>query len=357
MKKRQSNFELLRILCMFLIVGLHIVRQTKMDGYMPQDGINYYYCVLIGSAGRLVCNTFVMIGAWFLVDSRFKPERAVNLWLEILLYSATITAVCFVTGYGNATITKLVQACFPVFGRPVWFGAEYICLLLLTPWLNEMLDEKNQQRTGKIVILFGILITGCATLFPLEYTTPAFSELIWFCFLYLFIGLYKRRQMFVPGWFEKYSVLWFVLSYLFLCGIKVLADFLDSEALRRVFIHFYAHYEALLGFACSLALFLAFKNWDIGYNRFVNLISRSVFAVYIIHQTPAFYQYMWNGIFHVDAAAGQGSIVGYSLLVIAVIFAACVCIDNIRLFITERLVYKSRLYLMVCQKLQEFYNM
>lgn len=130
---RQSNFELLRIVCMIFIIGIHMTTQTKMDTYTASDGIAYYYCLFIGSAGRLVCNTFVMIGAWFLVDSAFKPERIVKLWLEIFFYSVVITIICLGIGCNDANITTLVQAFFPIFGRPVWFGAEYLCLLMLVP--------------------------------------------------------------------------------------------------------------------------------------------------------------------------------------------------------------------------------
>lgn len=83
---------------MVLIVGFHMIGQTKMDGCGPEDGIAYYYCIFMGSAGRLVCNTFVMIGAWFLADSKFRPERVVNLWLEIFIYSVTITVICLGIG-------------------------------------------------------------------------------------------------------------------------------------------------------------------------------------------------------------------------------------------------------------------
>ncbi|MDE7324477.1 MAG: acyltransferase [Lachnospiraceae bacterium] len=356
MEKRQSNFEWLRILCMFLIVGFHITGQTNMDGYGTGDGIVYYYCILIGSAGRLVCNTFVMIGAWFLVDSKFRPERVINLWLEIFIYSVAITVICFGIGCEDASTITLIQAFFPIFGRPVWFGAEYICLLLLTPWLNEMLTEKNMHRTRQAVKLFAILIIGCATLFPIGHTTPAFSELIWFCFLYLFTGLYKRGQMPFCQKIERYSFLWFILSYLILCSMRILADTMGLEPLRYLYTYYRGHYESLLGFACSFFLFLTFKNWKAGYNRFVNLVSRASFAVYVIHQTPAFYRYMWNGIFQVDASVENGNIIGYSLLVIAVIFAVSVCVDNIRLLVLDKLICKCKAYHMVCKRLCEFYQ-
>lgn len=200
------------------------------------------------------------------------------------------------------------------------------------------------------------MIIGCATLFPIEHVTPAFSELIWFCFLYLFIGLYKRYQFFKYQWFEKYSLLWFIVGYLFLCGIRVLANYLNHEGLYRIFIHYYAHYEALLGFICSLALFFIFKNWNIRPNRFVNLVSRSTFAVYIIHQTPAFYNYMWNGIFRIDPAVESGNGIVYSLFVIAAIFVVSVCVDNVRIFVMDRSIYKCKVYRLVCKRLEEFYQ-
>lgn len=356
MERRQSNFELLRILCMVLIVGFHITGQTGMDGCGLGDGIAYYYCIFIGSAGRLVCNTFVMIGAWFLADSKFRSERIVNLWLEIFVYSVAITIICLGIGCEEAGIVTLIQSFFPIFGRPVWFGAEYICLLLMTPWLNEMLGEKNMHRTRQVVKLFGILIIGCATLFPVGHTTPAFSELVWFCFLYLFVGLYKRGQMTVCQKIEKYSFVWFLLSYLVLCGMKIVADMTGIEPLRYLYTYYRGHYEALLGFVCSFCLFLAFKNWKVGHNKLVNLISRSTFAVYIIHQTPAFYKYLWNGIFQVDASVENGNMIGYSLLVIAVIFAVSVCVDNIRIFVMDKLVCKCKVYRMICGQLQKFYQ-
>ncbi|MBQ2405990.1 MAG: acyltransferase, partial [Lachnospiraceae bacterium] len=356
MEKRQSNFELLRILCMLLIMGIHITTQTAMDGIKINDSINYYYVTLIGSAGRLVCNTFVIIGAWFLVDSDFKPERVVNLWLEILIYAVPITIVCLFVGCENASLTTLIQAFFPVFGRPVWFGAEYICLLLLTPWLNMMLKEQNIRWTKKVVILFGILIIGCATLFPIEHTTPAFSELIWFCFLYLLTGMYKHDQIHISRGLEKYSFLCFIVCYLALCGVKVLADYTGMRFLSRLYVYYRIHYEAVPGFICSVFLFLTFKNWNIRYCRPINLISRSTFAVYIIHQTPAFYRYMWNGIFHVNEAVKNDNVILYSLIVIVTIFIVCVVIDQLRILFMKKVICLSKIYRITCEKIAKFYK-
>ncbi len=82
-KVRQSNFELLRIVCMISILMFHIYTQTDAGKLEIMDGISYLFLVFVGYGGRLSCNCFVMIGAWFLCDLKFKPQRVVNLWLQV----------------------------------------------------------------------------------------------------------------------------------------------------------------------------------------------------------------------------------------------------------------------------------
>ena len=139
MKERKSNFELLRIITMIIIICGHICAQTAVGELKPSDGINYYFMMFVGNGGRLVINCFVMIGAYFLSDTGFKARRVIDLWLEIFFYSVIIEAICYIFKIGDYNITWLVQSFFPIMGRPVWFGAEYICMLLLSPFMNRLL--------------------------------------------------------------------------------------------------------------------------------------------------------------------------------------------------------------------------
>ena len=65
---------------------------------------------------------------------------------------------------------------------------------------------------------------------------------------------------------------------------------------------------------------------------------------------------MWNGIFHVNDAVQNHNVIGYSLLVMIVIFATCVAVDNIRIVLMEKLVCKSKVYRMACGKIEAFYK-
>ena len=87
----------------------------------------------------------------------------------------------------------------------------------------------------------------------------------------------------------------------------------------------------------------------------INTISQSTFAIYVVHQIPAFYREMWNGIFNINSNVYKGNIIIYSVIVISIIFAAGVLIDNIRKFICSRFIYKTQMYKLICDKIEKYY--
>lgn len=67
-RERNSSFELLRIIAMLAIVFGHVAAQA-FDREILSTGNNNFLLIL-GSGSRIGVNLFVMIGVWFLTDSR-----------------------------------------------------------------------------------------------------------------------------------------------------------------------------------------------------------------------------------------------------------------------------------------------
>ncbi|MDE7477580.1 MAG: acyltransferase family protein, partial [Lachnospiraceae bacterium] len=300
---------------------------------------------------RLVFNCFVMIVAWFLCDAKFKAERIVNLWMQVFFYAAGITIVCTLLKIPDATIVALGQAFLPIMGRPVWFAAEYLCMLLLTPFLN-LLIERSEVVCRKLLIIFGGLIIVCATVFPIDHTTPAFSELVWFLFLYLFVAHFKRHPL---AWMEKKGVciMGAVLTYLLCILVYTLLRELGMGGLAA---YYRIHYENALSFAASVFLFYSFKNMKIGNIKAINIVGESTFAVYVIHQTPCFYPTLWNGIFSVNEHIGKNGGVGYVVFVMAIIFTVSIVAEYVRKICFEHFVCTRKGYRWVCGKIGEFFE-
>ena len=81
-KKRQVNFELLRILCMYMIVIGHCLFHGRVTAKLGYGTVNYFLSYLIQSFSVVHVNCFVMIGGYFVIDRSFKSERAIKLWKQ-----------------------------------------------------------------------------------------------------------------------------------------------------------------------------------------------------------------------------------------------------------------------------------
>ena len=67
---RASNLELLRILCMLLIIGDHLTGQGGIADYSTLPS-SFVFC-LIGCGSRIACTVFVLVGSWFMCEQPFK---------------------------------------------------------------------------------------------------------------------------------------------------------------------------------------------------------------------------------------------------------------------------------------------
>lgn len=292
---RQSNFELLRIMAIVMVVMGHFIRQSGL--LESEAGIKATINVFLGSGGRIAVNIFLLIGSWFMVDSAFRPDKAVRLYLETAFYCIPITIVMTIIGMAGNT-QNILQGLLPFFGRPVWFASAYISLILLSPFLNMtfLLPAKQQN------ILVGTLFV----LYCITSTIPSFSmvdyiaDLSWFCILYVVVGWVKKNNIIDKVKINKWPwAVMAILIYTVLC-LSAMTSFLGWAA-----NYWLDNIRTLPNIACATGLFVFFMKTDIGANRLINFFSRSIFAVYIVHQVPAFREFEWRSICCARALSGR----------------------------------------------------
>lgn len=128
-KKRQVNFELLRILCMYMIVIGHCLFHGRVTAKLGYGTVNYFLSYLIQSFSVVHVNCFVMIGGYFAIDRAFKAERAVKLWKQVAFYSVGIFLLCAI--FGSIAPVDVVKAVLPISSKTYWFASVYMGLMLL----------------------------------------------------------------------------------------------------------------------------------------------------------------------------------------------------------------------------------
>lgn len=282
---RKSNLELLRIIGILLIVMMHFCGQGGFSAaHNPA-------VAFLGSAGRLSVNIFLLIGCWFMVDAPFRPERIVRLYLQVAFYSIPITLLMFALG-DSGGFRNLAQGLVPFFGRSVWFASAYISLIALSPFPNKVFALPLPSLRKLVLLLFVlfVIVSTIPNFSPIDYI----ADFTWFCVVYLLMGWAKRDRF-----FERLGGKWTCLS-LALVTYGALAAAACWFPLGGLAAYWSANIKSAPAFAIALFAFAFFLKLDIGSRKWINLAARSVFAVYIIHQIPAFIHFEWHTLFRAD---------------------------------------------------------
>lgn len=326
---RQSNFEILRILAILMVITGHFIRQSGL--LESEVGINGFVNIILGSAGRIAVNVFLLIGAWFMVDMRFKPSKALLLYLQTAFYSIPITLLMLALGTAGET-RNIIQGILPFFGRPVWFSSAYISLILLTPFLNEVFILPKKKLTLLTIALF-IFFCVVSTI-PSFSTVDYIADFSWFCVIYITIGWVKHTDVLSKLKINKWVAL--------ISGIAVYSALCMSAAtkpLSRIANYWLDNIRTMPNLFCAFTIFFFFLKTDIGRIRLVNYFAKSVFAVYIVHQIPAFRLFLWKNICHANKLIGFDPCL-YTLSIIGIaisILIAVTLLDQLRIFIFHKI--------------------
>ena len=322
MSMRTSNFELLRILAMLAIVLGHLVSQTGVaDAYC---GFERYGVELMGSGLRWAVNLFLLVGTWFMVDSEFKAERPLRLYLTVLFYSVPLTLLTCLCGF-EVPAKELLRGLFPFFGRALWFASAYISLLLLSPFLRRVF-LLPRRALGALTLLLTVLFGFVCTLPDPQ---PGYAcDSLWFVYVYVFAGWLKGSRLVVWARSRRYLLL---AAGLAVYSVLVAVHCWGGNALVRLSTQYLLDFKTLPNFFSAVCVFLFFANLDIGSIRWVNGLARSSFAVYVFHQVPAFIPLLWWRICRVDAWIGSHLFTLLALGVAVAVYAVASVIEALRL--------------------------
>lgn len=345
--QRSSNLELLRILCMLLIIGDHLTGQGGIADYTTLPS-SFAFC-LIGCGSRIACSVFILIGGWFLCEQPYKTRRPLSLWLSLWFYTVPVTLLCRLAGL-DVSFGALRWAAFPASTRQLWFISDYLLLLLCVPLLNRVLRGLPRTAHRGLLAVLAVPMILYPTLFG---ENGIVSDTAWMFLYEYLLAAYLRRypeNRLARLLQNRAAALALGLGLpLVNTAIRAVLEtrgLTDGKAFQYV-----AYYRTALGalpnLLAALALFYLFKNLDLGCVRWVNALSGTTLGVYILHQVPAFRNFLWNGL--LQAQAHHGSVV-YTLFAIFAVLFGCAAVDAVRTRLVMRPLENTKLFTALCEK-------
>ena len=343
-KIRDSKFEILRIIAIFLIIAHHYAIHGFHLKEIDVFSYNRIIVNILSLGGKLGVNLFVLISSYFMVDSKFKFKKLIKLFGETWIYSITILILftTILTPVTNIGIKQIIKSIFPIVFCQYWFITDYILLMILSPFLNDYiknLDAKSYKKLLITLIVIEVLLSGTIQSTLVDMSNP----IIWFTILYLTAGYIKQYVDLSKNSF-KVNLTTSLVSYLLLILSVILLNVLghtlnDNTAILNRSTYFMKQ-NSIFIFVTAVELFITFVKLPTINNTWINKIASCSLGIYLIHDNPLMREYLWKTIFKNQNHYFSSNLLIYSILTIFTVYLICMLIDLIRQATIEKIYLK-----------------
>lgn len=318
---RQSNFELLRIICMLMVMVGHAigyVQQTDLDG---TPGV---IKVFVNQLCLVDVNVFVMISGWFGIKASVKG--AVKLLFQVWFLSSLCYLVFLCLGYPVSFKQDLLP--YLLFGSGYWFVVSYLVLYVISPVLNTFAAQASKK------VFSGVLIAFFSTEFIFGFLLNTGGFAYGFSTL-SFIGLYllARYVRLYPGKLFSFNK-WKDLAVYVTVSILSMVGLWFGYKWFGMGFHL-NHYDSPFAIVAALYFLLFFSKLQF-HSRAINWLASSAFAIYLLHEnTLASRQY--HQLFgYIQENFSLPAYYALLLCIIVVLALLFILIDKLRIFVWER---------------------
>ena len=333
-QQRNSNMELLRIICMLLIVAHHfivhgfIVNLEALNTTMTTDRV-------IGTALNSIhvsINCFILISGYFGI--RFRLRSLLKLYLTMLFFAVGYYLLTVALGDKTFLWSQLGYVSRTFSHGPWWFMVRYFYLFMLAPLINYAIQniDKRTFLTILLMMTFVNVVTGYSGHSLNNLSGNSTAHFIFVYCIGRYIKIYAN---------PKKEHRWHYLAMAILCMALIIA----ASIINKWYYNFTApnlrlmYHNNPLNLIASIAFFLFFCTINFR-SRAVNWIASGVLAAYLLQDNSMYIskQYIygtvkswWQGIIGADSWWGLNydlRWLQFTILVIAFLLIA-VLIDKL----------------------------
>lgn len=302
MKKRVVSIELLRILAMMMVVMLHYLGKGKLlPALTGEMSLNGYVAWGLESLSIVAVNVYMLISGYFLVNSRFKPGRLVELLCQTLFYSILVSVVLMAAGIistDSLTINRILEMIFPVQMEHYWFITAYVVMYLFSPFLSVAVKHLEQKQLRNTIIGLLLFFGLSKSILPVELKIDHYGyDGLWFMCVFLvaaYIRLYGIPFL-AKGKGRAFACYLAGCAGIFVITFVVRAFYLKTGSLDH-FVQTAYDYNHVVNFFAAVSLFYAFLNMKLSTEgklaKVVYAVAPYSLGVYLLHEQLEV-RYLW----------------------------------------------------------------
>lgn len=347
--KRIDTIDLLKLIAMCGIVLVHLLNQGGVIRSIEISSFKYYIINFLLTLSYLSVNIFAIItGFLYCEKKRIKISNILILILEVVFYSICITLLFYSFNWFNMReegIKNILFGFFPFLKGKYWYIIAYCFLFSLIPFLNIFIANASERVLKRLLIIVFCLISiiGEGT----EIINFIFNEKIiadlfhinsgyspfWLIYCYL-VGAYlfkvnnekiNKKKLFIKIIILILftSTLNYVSKYICLKRFGIIKNY-------ELFISYISPLNIII--SALIVMFFVINN-NIKISNIILKLSKSSFAVYIIHSHTYIYDNIIKDAFVEISSINIWLLIIYLITVVIIIYILSACIDKIRMWI------------------------
>lgn len=344
--ERNSSIELLRIVCMIMILNLHAF---FIPATLTWGTLSFANIVTIFSESLSICavNSFVLISGYFSI--KWKWRGFLSLIFQVYFFVFLIYFALLLVGVLQFKWSDFFFRANCI-RYSYWFVTSYVVMYIVSPILNVFVENASKKQLLYFLIAFYLIETYLCT--AGEIFASGYSPLH-FVGLYLLgrtINKYPVKKLESVGFSAAMYVIATVCIAILFIGYKIFTSNTKTT------FDLPGCYSNPLVVIQSVALFFIFKNLKIK-SKVINWCSISILSVYLLHMHPDVKQYYYD---HTASLYGLSVFDRFIHLVIlfAAIFVVSILIDKLRVLCFSvcwnfGCVVKERIKLKCCHRRED----
>lgn len=363
-KERNSSYELMRIVSMFLIVLYHIILHGKVLENCQNEGLKIIF-EFIEFVTLVHVNSFILVTGYYQVESNFKQSKIWSLLNANWFYRVLIVILLLTFNIVSIDKVSLIKETFPINLNEYWFFKNYLLLYCLTPFINKGIEKLNKSTYQKMIIVSFIIFSIVPSVTGGSYFDNSGFTLYQFVFLYM-VGAYLKKYPLSKSYiFKVMSKNMYKLILIFILFTCVFSNYIlykysmSISSVNTVLGEISSYvsrastlYNNPFVIIQSICFFEYFGTLTIK-NRYINKLASLVFGIYLIHDNN-----FSRGLIYAYLKINNGPIYSYKFIfyvffIAVLIYAICAVIEYIRQKLFKK-IYNFKLSKMIREKYYEF---
>ena len=329
-KNIQSNIELLRIFAMIIIIchhaTIHGVLKRK-DVWEYKNKINKFILKMFHWGGKISNAIFFIICGYFHIK-KYKINLSSIIWKTcfygfLISFGGKIAKNYKINDFDSEGVNNIVNLLRynPLTSGIYWFISVYIILIVFSLELNKFLNKLNKIGYLIFLVFFYIKFYYISYYFNSQYF-QLISAIYFYC-IGGYLKTYKKKKNILN--LITFLIIG-IIGYIFSMELEFIQKLENFYLLN--YIIYKNKYIYLIGIPISSYGFFNFFNLlNIGSYKLINILGKSCYAIYLIHDSYVLRIIIWKYIINIQQKYVEKNFPLHFIIAVLGVFFICSFIE------------------------------